>query len=385
MSACGETSHFYGFREGMNEMKARGLMVARMVAALVAALGAMLVGCRADCPSPEAVVMDRRSTRTLCVGDPWGDAALTSTTWPDAAGMTTTTDAMAESGLTESIGSTAMSTSMIMSEASSFAEQSESSINGDSPFCGNGIQEAGEACDDGNVVDDDACLSTCVEAKCGDGFVWADMEVCDDGNADDDDRCLGTCVPATCGDGHLNKVDESCDDGNVWSGDGCDSSCDLEYLMFATQAVFPGSFGTKAAADIKCQNEAAASGLPGTYVAWLSFSLGDLALAALPAGERLMRTDGVSIVFAAEALLKGDNTALMASVSLDAKGDSVAGFAWTGTLASGEPGADCSMWKAPENLGLVGSLNGKDAKWTQAGLSGCDELHHLYCFRRKDD
>lgn len=36
--------------------------------------------------------------------------------------------------------------------------------------CGNGVLDAGETCDDGNRVDDDDCLSTCVPAVCGDGF-----------------------------------------------------------------------------------------------------------------------------------------------------------------------------------------------------------------------
>ena len=36
--------------------------------------------------------------------------------------------------------------------------------------CGNLLVESGEACDDGNVDDTDACLSTCVKARCGDGI-----------------------------------------------------------------------------------------------------------------------------------------------------------------------------------------------------------------------
>lgn len=36
--------------------------------------------------------------------------------------------------------------------------------------CGNGMLDAGEQCDDGNLLDDDDCLSTCVAARCGDAF-----------------------------------------------------------------------------------------------------------------------------------------------------------------------------------------------------------------------
>jgi cysteine-rich repeat protein len=38
-------------------------------------------------------------------------------------------------------------------------------------LCGNGRLDAGEQCDDGNLSDDDDCLSTCVVAVCGDTFI----------------------------------------------------------------------------------------------------------------------------------------------------------------------------------------------------------------------
>ena len=68
-------------------------------------------------------------------------------------------------------------------------------------ICGDGVTridlqqgEPGfEACDDGNEDDTDGCLTTCVEASCGDGFVGPG-EGCDDGND--------------------NPTDEGYDDGN---------------------------------------------------------------------------------------------------------------------------------------------------------------------------
>lgn len=95
-----------------------------------------------------------------------------------------------------------------------------------SPNCGDGTVEPGEECDDGNTDDSDACLTTCQDAECGDGFVWDGMEACDDGNTDDGDACLTTCVVARCGDGLLHDGVESCDDGNGASGDGCDLDCE---------------------------------------------------------------------------------------------------------------------------------------------------------------
>jgi cysteine-rich repeat protein len=45
--------------------------------------------------------------------------------------------------------------------------------------CGNGVLDDGESCDDGNQVDEDACLGTCQPNVCGDGFVDAAVEECD--------------------------------------------------------------------------------------------------------------------------------------------------------------------------------------------------------------
>ncbi len=91
--------------------------------------------------------------------------------------------------------------------------------------CGDGKLQMGEACDDGDADDTDACLATCVAASCGDGATQAGVEACDDGNADDTDACLGTCVAASCGDGFVQAGVEDCDDGNDANTDECTELC----------------------------------------------------------------------------------------------------------------------------------------------------------------
>jgi MYXO-CTERM domain-containing protein len=91
--------------------------------------------------------------------------------------------------------------------------------------CGDGVVDGVEQCDDGNLDDDDACPSTCRDARCGDGLVRAGVEACDDGNADDTDACLATCVEAACGDGVLHAGVEECDDANGDDSDDCPSTC----------------------------------------------------------------------------------------------------------------------------------------------------------------
>jgi cysteine-rich repeat protein len=66
--------------------------------------------------------------------------------------------------------------------------------------CGDGRADPGEECDDGNRSDEDACLSSCRWARCGDGRVRAGVEECDDGNARDGDGCSAQCLACREGD-----------------------------------------------------------------------------------------------------------------------------------------------------------------------------------------
>jgi len=65
--------------------------------------------------------------------------------------------------------------------------------------CGNGVVELSEECDDGNANDEDACLSSCKWARCGDAHVRAGVEDCDDGNQDNTDGCSDQCLSCASG------------------------------------------------------------------------------------------------------------------------------------------------------------------------------------------
>jgi cysteine-rich repeat protein len=110
------------------------------------------------------------------------------------------------------------------------------------PFCGNGIQEDGEACDDGNNVDGDGCDSQCRDgAYCGDG-TRDDNEECDDGNNEGGDGCDAECnIDPFCGDGDLDDG-EICDDGNSNNRDGCNSLCRSERLDVDYGGTFTNGF-----------------------------------------------------------------------------------------------------------------------------------------------
>lgn len=95
------------------------------------------------------------------------------------------------------------------------------------PTCGDGFVQSGEACDEGAAnADDRACTTRCLAAMCGDGFVFAGTEQCDDTvlNANSQ-ACTSACLRNTCGDGAVWTGVEPCDDGNTASGDGCRADC----------------------------------------------------------------------------------------------------------------------------------------------------------------
>jgi cysteine-rich repeat protein len=83
--------------------------------------------------------------------------------------------------------------------------------NCQTPFCGDGIVDTGEECDDGNRTTGDACTNACNIPFCGDGVVSVG-EQCDDGNDVDTDRCRNSCVNPVCGDAVVS-TGESCDAG----------------------------------------------------------------------------------------------------------------------------------------------------------------------------
>jgi cysteine-rich repeat protein len=93
------------------------------------------------------------------------------------------------------------------------------------PKCGDGIQDKGEACDDGNGSDNDGCakcaLAKCGDGfvqlgveQCDDGA----------NNADAPDKCRLKCLKPACGDG-IQDTGEGCDDGNKIDNDGCSATC----------------------------------------------------------------------------------------------------------------------------------------------------------------
>lgn len=90
--------------------------------------------------------------------------------------------------------------------------------------CGNGVLESGEACDDGNNVDNDGCNSSCLVELGSSCALDAD---CASGRCDATQASSVCESLLVCGNGLL-EPNEACDDGNVTPGDGCTMTCLLE-------------------------------------------------------------------------------------------------------------------------------------------------------------
>lgn len=150
--------------------------------------------------------------------------------------------------------------------------------------CGNGTQEVGEECDQGEKNSDflpDACRSICILPRCGDGVRdTAAGESCDLGEANSDtasNACRTNCTLARCGDGITDSNEEcdggslcsaqchwrvptrdvtpapqsicgngsldeqeECDDGNTQDGDGCAHTCLRETSTCGNGIINPG-------------------------------------------------------------------------------------------------------------------------------------------------
>lgn len=104
-------------------------------------------------------------------GDPQGTGTASGATDDAGSGtgpQTTTTDASAT--------------------ATATTDQTTDQTSASTPSCGDGQLDPGEACDDGNGVDDDGCQSDCTLPGCSD-------QVLDNGESDID--CGGPCTPCT--------------------------------------------------------------------------------------------------------------------------------------------------------------------------------------------
>jgi cysteine-rich repeat protein len=337
-----------------------------------------------DEPSSSTTAIDPTTTST-----PSKDSTETTESAEDSSSSTSSTDTSTEESTNES-------TATDESTATTSTPPCTENIDN---CCGNAKTENNEECDNGTNTDpphspgkpsDDPCGPNCKKVSwCGDGVKDNLYEECDNGeNTDEYSSSMpedGACAPECrsvewCGDGTKNGP-EQCDHGNKTDNDGCSSACQIECLVFVTDATFKGDLNGLDG-NTHCQ-EAAKDKLWGTYAAWLSTSELDAKDNTEGCSGPFILRDGTEISMDPMSFTQNH-----LGIALNEDGDTPKDppKVWTGTLIGGtfKMSETCADWKSNKiaDNGLIGdsqSLSVNNNDWTDDGAESCNNDFHLYC------
>ncbi|MBZ5711998.1 hypothetical protein [Nannocystis pusilla] len=279
------------------------------------------------------------------------------------------------------------------------------------PYCGDGMIDPGEGCDEGAAnADDSSCTHQCTLAVCGDGLVRHSVEECDlgDGNSSGYGGCNECQWGPRCGDGLLDEGHEVCDLGDLNGtgvGEGeqapCRSTCTWQgRLVFVTSQAYSGALGGLDGADIRCRERAKAVGLANanTFRAWLSDALHSpntrFQQIELQDAPYILGNGRVVAADFSELVDDGPRT----GIAIDETGTMVTdAFVWTNTSGLGNvlhPVDHCDAWtSSSEQFGAMAGVNAlateegpaweawrADRQWTVLLTLACNFESRLYCF-----
>lgn len=166
------------------------------------------------------------------------------------------------------------------------------------------------------------------------------------------------------------------------------------FLATNSGAKYNGNLGGIAGANTKCNTEAAAAGLLGTYMAWISLT----ANATNDPNSLFTGINGSYTYLLPSGTKVADNWADLTDATLDAainenaSGTSqTSGNVWTNvTTAGARDGSTsnthgCATWGTALNTrsANVGTAGNTDNTWTDTGgTATCDTTAYLYCFQQ---
>ena len=166
------------------------------------------------------------------------------------------------------------------------------------------------------------------------------------------------------------------------------------FLATNSGAKYNGNLGGLAGANTKCNTEATAAGLLGTYRAWISLTANatndpDSLFTGVSGSYNYLLPTGTKVADNWADLIDGS---LDAAINENASGTSQAsGNVWTNvTTAGARDGSTsnthgCATWGTALNTrsGNIGTAGNTDNTWTDTGgTSTCDIAAYLYCFQQ---
>lgn len=191
-----------------------------------------------------------------------------------------------------------------------------------------------------------------------------------------------------CGNGLVDDG-EACDDGNRADFDGCSKTCTDEFLMFVTTAAFSPNFGGIAGADTLCQSAAENADLTGTYVAWISAWDNNASSDLPMGKPLIRRDGATIVANAEDLIQGSSTTLQNPiNLDQDGNPATGYAWTGTNALDVWT-GWDCDNWTVytTDSLGSIGNLNSTHKEWTSDPGPDpiediyCKSTHHLYCFR----
>ena len=160
------------------------------------------------------------------------------------------------------------------------------------------------------------------------------------------------------------------------------------HTVFLTSDRFNGAIGSIAAADLKCQNQADAASLAGTYKAWLSTKVPVYSPATdWPASrDREYQLPDGTVVATDWADLTDGSIGHTINQHADGTEDLSGWVIWTGTNPDGSvvvADSTCDDWTGTTGTGKLGNNSDTNTRWTSSHDSACDsEWTKMYCFQQ---
>ncbi|MBZ5714020.1 DUF4215 domain-containing protein [Nannocystis pusilla] len=173
-----------------------------------------------------------------------------------------------------------------------------------------------------------------------------------------------------CGDGVV-EGDEECDDANDIDDDRCFECTKNRWVFASAALHNTGALGGVEGADSLCRQYALQSGKADdswkTFIAWLSDSEHDVRDRLYPGRGRYVRTDGVVVAETVDRFFSGS---IAATIDVDEHGNQeLSGGVLTGTRFDGTaaPGTHCDNWtteKLTDFSAYIGVPSATDESWT---------------------